>query len=73
MARKMNVIYCVIKKNVPYHKNVPNVHFKNLLVNVAVRSNYDKAQVLKQDVKRHVSYLSYVMHFLIAENILKKL
>lgn len=73
MARKMNVIYYVIKKNVPYHNSVPNVHFKNLLVNVAVRSNYDKAQVLKQNVKRHVNYLPYLMHFLVAENILKKL
>lgn len=73
MARKINVIYYVIKKNVPYHNSVSNVHFKNLLVNVAVRSNYDKAQVLKQNVKRHVNYLPYLMHFLVAENILKKL
>lgn len=35
------------------------------------RGNYDKAQVLKQNVNRHVNYLPYAMHLMIAENILK--
>lgn len=35
------------------------------------RGNYDKAQVLKKNVNRHVNYLRYVMHLFIAENILK--
>lgn len=65
VAKEMDVISYVIKNM------CHNMPFKNLRVNVAVRGNYYKTQVLKQNVKRHVNYLPYVTHFLIAENILK--